>query len=192
MNMNIFRLINNLANQNTLLDKIMLFFSKDMIYIFAGMIALVFLLGVIKKDKKIRWVAINTALFTAINILLAYFIGITFYNDRPFVNNKVNLLYPHIEDASFPSDHATTTMSIALGLNKYNKTLSVILTILSMIVGFSRIYVGHHSPFDIIGTYIIVFITNYIYKTKLSNYINKVYDKIETSLSTKLGITWLN
>jgi len=192
MNMDIFRLINNLATKNTLLDNIMLFFSKDMIYIFAGIIALVFLLGVIKKDKKIRWVAINTALFTAINIILAYFIGITFYNDRPFVNNKVNLLYPHIEDASFPSDHATTTMSIALGLNKYNKTLGVILTILSIIIGFSRIYVGHHTPFDIIGSYIMVLITNYIYKTKLSTQINNLYDKIETSLSTKLGINWLN
>ena len=191
MNMEIFRLINNLANKNIFLDKVMIFFSKDMIYIFAGILILVFLLGIIKKDKKIRGVVINTVLLTVINLALAYFIGILYYIDRPFVHNKVNLLYPHVNDASFPSDHATVTMSIALGINKYNKVLGVVLTILSIVLGFSRVYVGHHSPFDIVGSYIIVFITSYIYNAKLSNKINKIYDKIESVITTKLGITWL-
>jgi len=191
MNMEIFRLINNLENKNTFLDNAMLIFSEYMLYVFAGMIALVFILGVIKKDKKVRWVAINTFLLTVINIILAYFIGSIYYVDRPFVHNKVNLLYPHVEDASFPSDHATVTMSIALGINKYNKFLGIVLTILSIIVGFSRVYVGHHSPADVVGTYIIVFIMSYIYNAKLSNKVNKIYDKIENMVATKLGITWL-
>ena len=191
MNMESFRLINNLANKNIFLDKLMMFFSKDMIYIFGGILVLVFLLGVVKKDKKIRWVVINTALLTGINLTLGYFIGIFYYVDRPFVHNKVNVLYPHVEDSSFPSDHATVTMSIALGINKYNKIFGIVLTISSLIVGFSRVYVGHHSPFDIIGTYIIVFITSYIYNAKLSNKVNKIYDKIENTIATKLGITWL-
>lgn len=180
MNMEIFWLINNLANKNKLWDKVMLFFSQDMIYIFAGIIALVFLLGIIKKDKEIRWAAVSTAIFTAFNLALAYFIGGLYYTDRPFVNNKVNLLYPHVRDASFPSDHATATMSIALGLSKYRKTLGIILTILSIIIGFSRIYVGHHSPFDIVGSYIIVFITNLIYNFKLRDKVNRIYNKVES------------
>ena len=191
MNMEIFRLINNLENKNTFLDNAMLIFSEYMLYVFAGMIALVFILGVIKKDKKVRWVAINTFLLTVINIILAYFIGSIYYVDRPFVHNKVNLLYQHVEDASFPSDHATVTMSIALGINKYNKFLGIVLTILSIIVGFSRVYVGHHSPADVVGTYIIVFIMSYIYNAKLSNKINKIYDIIENMVATKLGINWL-
>lgn len=192
MNMKIFRLINNLANKNIYLDKIMMFFSEDMIYIFSGILVIVFLLGIVKKDKKIRRIVINTVLLTCINLILAYFIGIFYYVDRPFVHNKVNLLYPHVEDASFPSDHATVTMSIALGINKYNKVLGIVLTILSIIVGFARVYVGHHYPFDIIGSYIIVFITSYIYNAKLSNKVNKIYDKVESIIATKLGITWLN
>ena len=191
MNMESFRLINNLANKNIFLDKLMMFFSKDMIYIFGGILVLVFLLGVVKKDKKIRWVVINTALLTGINLTLGYFIGIFYYVDRPFVHNKVNVLYPHVEDSSFPSDHAIVTMSTALGINKYNKIFGIVLTTLSLIVGFSRVYVGHHSPFDIIGTYIIVFITSYIYNAKLSNKVNKIYDKLESMIVTKLGITWL-
>ena len=191
MNMEIFRLINNLAAKNIFLDKVMMFFSKDMIYIFGAILVLYFLFGIVKKDKKIRRVVINTALLTGINLTLGYFIGIFYYIDRPFVHNKVNLLYPHVEDSSFPSDHAIVTMSIALGINKYNKIFGVALTILSLIVGFSRVYVGHHFPYDIVGTYIILFITSYIYNAKLSNKVTKIYDKIESTIATKLGITWL-
>lgn len=191
MNMKIFQLINNLANKNMFLDRVMMFFSRDMIYIFIGILILVFYLGIVKKDKEIRSTAVNTALLTSINLILAYIIGVFYYVDRPFVHNKVDLLYPHVKDSSFPSDHATLTMSIAFGINKYNKVIGIVLTILSMIVGFSRVYVGHHSPADIVGSYIIVFITSYIYNSKLSNNINKIYDKIENMVVTKLGITWL-
>ena len=83
-------------------------------------------------------------------------------------------------------------MSTALGINKYNKIFGIVLTILSLIVGFSRVYVGHHSPFDIIGSYIIVFITSYIYNAKLSNKVNKIYDKIESTITTKLGINCIS
>ena len=186
MNMRIFRLINNLAKKNILVDKIMVFFSKEVIYIFAVILLLIFILGVIKKDKKTRLVAVNTVLFTVINLILAYFIGTLYYIDRPFVNNKVNLLYPHVKDAYFPSDHATATMSIALGLDKYNKYTGIMLTILSIIIGFSRIYVGHHSPLDIVGSYVIVYVTNYIYQAKLNNKINKIYDKIEGMIIKKV------
>lgn len=179
MNVEIFRLINNLAGKNTVLDKIMIFFSKDVPYIFMAVIALVFILGVIKKNEEYRKVSVNTFVITVINLILSFIIGSIYYVDRPFVHNKVNLLIPHTADASFPSDHATGTMSIALGLGKYNRILGIIMTILSIIVGFSRVYVGNHYPSDVIGAYIIVFITNYLYNLVLKNKIEEVYTKVE-------------
>lgn len=107
--------------------------------------------------------------------------------DRPFVHNKVNLLFPHVTDASLPSDHATGTMSIALGIEKYNKLFSIILTILSIIVGFSRVYVGHHYPMDVIGAYVIVFVTSYIYNLKLRGKIEKLYEIVEKEIATRFG-----
>jgi len=151
MNLEFFRLINDLANKNTIIDKIMIFFSKDMPYIFMAATAIIFILGIMNNKIEYRKVALNTIVLTTINLVLSFIVGSIYYVDRPFVHNKVNLLFPHTADASFPSDHATGTMSIALGLKNYNKLLSVILTILSVIVGFSRVYVGHHYPFDIIG-----------------------------------------
>jgi membrane-associated phospholipid phosphatase len=59
-----------------------------------------------------------------------------FFVDRPFVHNRVNLLYPHVKDSSFPSDHATSTMCIGLGLWKGERRVSLILMLVSFAVGF--------------------------------------------------------
>ena len=187
MNMELFRLINNLANKNSVLDGVMIFFSKDVPYIFMAVIAIVFILGIRTKNSDYRKVAVNTFVITVINLILSFIIGGIYYVDRPFVDNKVNLLFTHVKDASFPSDHATGTMSIALGLRRYNKLLSFILTILSVIVGFSRVYVGQHYPMDIIGAYIIVFTTSHIYNLKLRSKVENLYELVEKKLKAKFS-----
>lgn len=185
MNMEIFRAINNLANRNIILDKIMIFFSKDVPYIFMAILALIFILGIIKRNTDYRKAVFSTFIFTTINLLLSFIIGSVYYVNRPFVNNRVNLLFPHIADASFPSDHATGTMSIAMGLGKYNKALNIILTVLSIFVGFSRVYVGHHYPLDVIGAYIMVFITGYIYNLKVRSKVENLYEIVEKKMAVK-------
>lgn len=188
MNMEIFRLINNLANKNSFLDKTMIFFSKDVPYIFMAVIAGIFILGVIKNNEEYRKASVNTVIITIINLIINLVIRAIFHVDRPFVNNKVNLLVPHDKASSFPSNHATGTMSIALGLEKYNRILGIIMMILSLIVGFSRVYVGDHYPVDVIGAYIIVFISNYLYNLLLKNKTEELYAKIEVMLIRKLMV----
>lgn len=188
MNMGLFRLINNLANKNTVLDKIMIFFSKDVPYIFMAVIAIVFILGITKKNSDQRKIAFNTVVITVINLVINLMIRSIFHVDRPFVHNKVNLLMSHDTASSFPSNHATGTMSIALGLTKYNKLFGTMLTVISIVVGFSRIYVGHHYPMDIIGAYIIVFGTSYLYNLKLRSKVEKLYELVEKKIATRLGL----
>lgn len=182
MNMEIFRLINNLANKNMILDTVMIFFSKYVPYIFIIVVAMVFISGIMSKNLDYRKMAVNTFFISVINLILSFIIGNIYYINRPFVNNEVNLLFSHVKDASFPSDHAMGTMSIALGFNKYNKLLSIVLTVLSLIVGFSRIYVGQHYPMDVIGAYIIVFLTSYLYNAKLKIRIENLYEIIEKKI----------
>jgi undecaprenyl-diphosphatase len=188
MNLQVFRLINNLANQNVVLDKIMIFFSNDVPYIFIAAVALVFILGIAQRNPDYRKIAFSTIFITVINLMINLAIRSIFPVARPFVYNRVNLLVPHDTASSFPSNHATGTMSIALGLEKFSKPISIILTILSIIVGFSRVYVGNHYPADIIGSYIIVCAASYIYNVKFRSRIENLYGVVETKASTFLRI----
>jgi len=192
MNMGLFRLINNLANKNMILDKIMIFFSQYVPYIFMAVIIIVFILGIKQKKCEYRKIAFSTIVISVINSMLSLIIRSIFYVDRPFVHNKVNLLLPHDKASSFPSNHATGTMSIALGLGKYDRILGMIMTILSIIVSFSRVYVGHHYPLDVIGAYIIVFATSYIYNLKLRSKAENLYEIVEKKIATRLGLKSLN
>ena len=188
MNLEVFRFINNLANQNVVLDKIMIFFSSDVPYIFMAAVALVFILGIAQRKPDYRKIAFSTIVITVINLMINLIIRSIFPVARPFVYNKVNLLVPHDSASSFPSNHATGTMSIALGLERFSKPISVILTILSIIVGFSRVYVGNHYPADVIGAYIIVYATSYIYNAKFRNKIENLYGVVEKKASGLLRV----
>ncbi|MCY6959855.1 undecaprenyl-diphosphatase [Clostridium brassicae] len=187
MNMELFRLINNLANKNEALDWIMIFFSKYMPYIFVMVVGVVFILGVIKENSDYRKSVVSTFVITIINLALSFIVGHIYFEERPFVHNKVNLLLPHAEDASFPSDHSIGTMSIALGLKKHNKLLSRMFFVLSIIVGFSRVYVGNHYPMDVIGAYIVVFVANYIYNLKLRDKVENLYEIVEKKAAIRFG-----
>ncbi|ELC8442337.1 phosphatase PAP2 family protein [Clostridium perfringens] len=177
---NIFNAINGLAGKNHMLDSIMLFSSQKLPYIFAAAIVVVYLIGVIGKKKKARGIAVNTVVFTAINLLISMIIGHFYYTPRPFVNDpNANLLYPHKPNSSFPSDHSVASMSIALGLNRYNKVLGTIGVLLSILMGISRVYVGHHYPQHVVASFVMVIILNLFYTKFLSKRVQKIYFSIE-------------
>ncbi|KPU27323.1 phosphatase [Caloranaerobacter sp. TR13] len=189
MNIAIFKAINGLVHECTLLDKIMILFSKYVPLVFIIGLAVLYLCGVHRKDKRLRCIAISTFVITVINLFISYMIGIFYYEPRPFVNYKVNLLLPHAVDASFPSDHAIGTMSIALGITNHYRIYGRILILISFLVGVSRIYVGHHFPMDVLGSYFIVLISNYVYMYVLQDKINEGYLKIEEFLIKYVTLT---
>ncbi|MDM0924997.1 hypothetical protein QTI85_02765 [Clostridium perfringens] len=71
----IFNSINGLAGKNHLLDSIMLFSSKRLPYILFATVIVVYLIGIISKNKKARGIAVDTIVFTGINLILAVIVG---------------------------------------------------------------------------------------------------------------------
>ena len=146
---------NNLTN----IVKIVTFLGSAFTVILITIICLI----VIKNKKIGLFMALDLIIITCFQYLLKY----TFLRNRPV---DINL----IEETgySFPSGHSLTAMAfygfIIYIVNKYNlkykKIYTILLSLLIIMIGFSRIYLGVHYPTDVFGgltfslAYLIIFI----------------------------------
>jgi undecaprenyl-diphosphatase len=53
--------------------------------------------------------------------------------------------------SSFPSGHTATGFACALVLSRLAPALTIPLFVLAALIGFSRVYVGVHYPFDVLA-----------------------------------------
>ena len=93
---------------------------------------------------------------------------------RPFANGRINCVRPHTATGySFPSGHtqvaATCTSALYFALKK--KALAIFSIIATLLVGFSRLYLGAHFPLDVIF--------GIIFGIGISFYLNRIYNKIQ-------------
>ncbi|NMM35894.1 MAG: phosphatase PAP2 family protein [Glaciimonas sp.] len=71
---------------------------------------------------------------------------------RPFMVGLGHSFLVHTPEASFPSDHATVffTLGVSLIYASLRKVGAIVL-VLGGMVGWARVYLGVHFPFDIVG-----------------------------------------
>ncbi|HET8690348.1 MAG TPA: phosphatase PAP2 family protein [Candidatus Saccharimonadales bacterium] len=161
MNLQLFQAINGLAGHNQWLDNLMIFCSEYLIYVIGLIFAVCLGLLVYKK----QW---RTALWLVVTLIVSFVIlkiaGSFVIESRPFIDHRVMQLIPHDIDNSFPSDHATAALAMALGLFYFTRwrALSAGVLVLAILVGFSRVFVGVHYPGDVLAGWIIAIIGSVI------------------------------
>lgn len=150
MNTDIFHTINDWAGKYSVLDAIMIFCAVYLIYILF-VIAAICMVYLASKKQWRDLLMISLTLGIAFGVLLL--LSAIFTSDRPFVNHASNQLIPHIANQSFPSDHATGSMTVALAILFFTrfKRTGWVLVAFAVAIGVSRIFVGVHYPLDVIG-----------------------------------------
>lgn len=182
INITLFHLINQYAGINLLVDTIAILAAKYMPLVFV--ISLIYLW--VKKGDKNKDIALYSIYAAIIGIIINFIIGIFYFHPRPFMISVGTTLFPYSAETSFPSDHTTFMLSIALMMVYFKETrkLGVTLVILGLIGGFARVFSGVHFPFDIIGSVVVAIIVSiviYYFKdnlTPLSQIIRRIYSKI--------------
>jgi len=152
LNYRVFSTINGWAG-NRLLDKLMTFTAKDMIF-------LVFLVFAALIITALRRRAMAAVVGGAVTLLLAFGFGLLaaalHAERRPFQTHHVHLLLAHAPGQSFPSDHATAGFAIALATVAFlSRPVGSALFVLTAWIGFARVYAGIHYPGDILGALLI-------------------------------------
>ena len=136
----------------TVMDSIFVFGAKYL-YLLALVVALVWFLRLPKEKKK------EALLFGVIALPAVYVaakIASWLYVDpRPFVVGHFTPLVPHAPDNGFPSDHTLLVSAIAAIIFPFDRKTSVLVWIIAVLVGISRVYVGIHHPIDVVGSIVI-------------------------------------
>jgi undecaprenyl-diphosphatase len=157
-----------------MINLLMVFFAK---YLFV-LIIILSIIYFITQSKETKKKLLLFACFSfPITLIIAIIAGKIYYDPRPFVVNHFIPLVNHAANNGFPSDHALISFAFASAIFIFNKKLSVVLFTLGIIVGMSRVYVGIHTPVDIIGSFSISIFVVFVLKL--------VFDKYQVSSKGK-------
>ncbi|HEX3828091.1 MAG TPA: phosphatase PAP2 family protein [Sporichthyaceae bacterium] len=150
MNYDLFRTINDWSRGHTILDDLMKFAAKDLLFLVFAAFAL--LCGARLQVKDYR--PVGLAFGTVIVTFAAAQIAAKLHTEaRPFVTHpSAHELISHSADQSFPSDHATAAFGIAVAVLLFlSRVWGGALFVVGLLIGFARVFVGVHYPGDIAG-----------------------------------------
>jgi undecaprenyl-diphosphatase len=131
-------------------------------------------LFILFQPKKVKKDFLLYAIVTVPIVFIFLKLASTFYYDpRPFVTGNFTPLIPHAPDNGFPSDHTILSATIASLLYPFDKKLSVLLWLLTLLVSMSRVLTGVHHWIDVaasMGMAIIASVFSYTFIfSKLKN-----------------------
>lgn len=136
------------------IDLLMILISNKIRYLYIFVLIFMWF-----KNKKVARNVIKSA---CVALFIHSLIKLFYFKPRPFVKHRVGILIPSKMDSSFPSKHAMLAFAISTSIFFYNRILGLIMWLLSVLTGISRIWVGHHYPSDIIGSAFIATVISMI------------------------------
>lgn len=146
--------LNSMSNlRSPVMDKIMWFFS---VIGNGGIlpIALTIILLIFVKTRKIGVEAVISLLLTFIiaNLIIKNAVD----RARPYETyTYLESLIGKMVDSSFPSGHASNTFAVAVAILLNNRKIGIPVTIVAVIMAFSRMYNVVHYPTDVIAGILI-------------------------------------
>lgn len=155
MNYKVFKSINQLSGRCSPIDLLMVLISNKIRYVFIFVLIFMWF-----RNDFYKKLCFNAVISAVITLFLNTLIKLFYFKPRPFVKRRVGILIPSKMDSTFPSKHTLLAFAISTSIFLHKRILGSIMWVLSVLTGFSRIWVGHHYPSDIIGSAFIATMTS--------------------------------
>ncbi|RAL22081.1 undecaprenyl-diphosphatase [Thermoflavimicrobium daqui] len=181
LNIDLFRLINDLGKQYSFLNPFAVFVAEYTLY-FLGLGIAVYWFTRINQN---RMMVIHAGISFILAEILGKVLGTLHSHYQPFaVLSNVNKLVEHEVDNSFPSDHTILFFSICVSFWLVRKKGGWLWLLLAFCVGISRIWVGVHYPIDIatgalLGIFSAVFVNWLAPKLSFVKGLLTFYERLE-------------
>lgn len=153
MDLLLFQYLNSLAGEWGWLDTIVIFFAEYLAYwLIGGLLALA-----IWYRKSYGWKMFFWSLVAAVFSRLFITEIIRFFYDklRPFEVLDIFQLLTHSSGGAFPSGHAAFFFALSTIIFLYNKKWGSVFITATILMTLSRVIVGIHWPYDILGGAVI-------------------------------------
>ncbi len=117
-------------------------------------VVLCMVLGWVYGRRPFRASLMSAGLAASLGLAINQLIGLIWYHPRPFELGIGLQFLPHGLETSFPSDHATVLWALGLWFvgARDTRLWGIVISALGVAVAWSRIYLGIHFPFDMLGS----------------------------------------
>jgi len=170
--------INNLSG-NSLLDLLFIFITNVGFY---GIWALLAAILLWKREKKAGLILLFGL---AVDVVTIAVLKTAFHRPRPFEVFELRLPAGAEIGSSFPSGHTQTAFMATTILGSFYRKARWPLFALSVLIGFSRLYLGVHYPLDVIagalsGVSIGIFMLNIFPIQKLQYKLQSFWNRMKS------------
>lgn len=153
LDLTLYQSLNGFAADHDFFEDVLRFFALDAQYLFAGLLAVLFLARGKWASENARHGVVAALLSAAIALLIAQVITGIWDRPRPYVAHpaQAHLFIAPSADPSFPSDHATAAFAIAVSLLLRSRRIGYIALAMAVVLGVARVAVGVHYPSDVLA-----------------------------------------
>lgn len=137
--------LHGLAGRSSTADSLLTFAASSLPYA-----VVLVVLGLWLRRDGLRAV-IAAGVGALLGLAVGSLLGALWQEQRPFVADHYAPLIAHSADASFPSDHLTVIGAAFGAAWPVSRTLAAAAAVLGLVVGFARVAVGVHYPWDVVA-----------------------------------------